>query len=401
MDFRLTEEQEEFKQQVAKFIADNVTPELIEEVRTTLVVGPGPRQWELARKLGDKGWLAPHFPKQYGGLGLSPIYRAIVVDEQMKHLRGRGLVGAAGVGLGVAIDMAGPVILQYAGEEIKEEFLPRIARGEIEFCLGLTEPEAGSDLSRIEMRAVEDGDYFVITGVKRFNSQAHYAQYHWLAARTDPSAVPGYRGLSMFIVDLGLPGITLASLSAMSGTRTNEVFYDEVRVHKRYLVGEKNRGWHYLMHSLDHERVFTLVALQQQFESLLTYVKETSHNGILLSKDRLVRQKLAQVGIELSIARRFNQRVLWLQDQGMPLGTEAAVLKVFASEFMQRMMNSATHILGLYGLLRRDSKYARLEGEFARDFLESIILTVGAGSSEIMRNIIALRGLGLPRGGQS
>jgi len=393
MDFSSTMEQEEFRQKVAELIKRNVSRELISEARSPSDIGLGPKQWAIAQKLGAERWLAPNFPKEYGGLGLSSSYRAIVLDELVRQLGGHGILPAT-AGLPVAVDMAGPVILKYGSKELKDEFLPAIARGEIEFCLGYTEPEAGSDLSRIQIRAVEDGDYFVITGEKIFNSQAHYAQYHWLAVKTDIS-VPRHKGVSMFIVDLSLPGITISPIWTMSGWRTNAVYYDGVRVHKRYLLGEKNRGWYYMMYALDHERAFALTALEQQLEELIAYVKETSYNGIPLSKDPLVRQKLAQMAIELSIARRFNQRVHWLQDQELALGTEAAVLKVFASEFMQRMMNSAMNILGLYGALYRDSKWLKLEGDFALGFLDSFLYKIGAGTSEVMRNIIAIRGLGL------
>jgi hypothetical protein len=296
----------------------------------------------------------------------------------------------------VGVDMAGPVILRHGSEEIKGEFLPRIARGEIEFALGYTEPNAGSDLSRIAIRAVENGDYFVITGKKIFSTQCHYAQYHWLAARTGPD-VPPHKGISMFIVDLKSPGITINPLWEMADTRTNEIFYDEVRVPKRYLVGEKNMGWYYMTEALDLERMLTIGGVEKTFDDLLTYTKNTFRKGAALSEDPLVRHKLADLAIEISIARNLIRQVVWLEDKEIIPSYESAALKLFVSELYQKLGQTGLEILGLYGQLRKSSKYSVLEGRMERFFRASFIITIGAGTSEILRNIIATRGLGLPR----
>ena len=390
MDFSLTEEQEKFKQEVCEFLDREVTEGVIRERESGL--GFGPNSWKLLRRLGAKGWLAPSFPKEYGGLGLSRIYRYIVLEEldyrnALVFIRGLGLVGA---------DMAGPTILHYGNEELKREFLSRLARGEIEFALGYTEPEAGSDLSRIEMRAVERGDEYVISGQKTFNTHCHFAQYHWLCARTDAGA-PRHKGLSMFIVDLKSRGITLKPLWEISGMRTNEVFYDEVRVSKRYLVGEKNRGFYYMASALDLERLITVGGLQRMYDELVAYTKEVSCNGTLLCKNLLVRQKLAELFIEISVTRNFARQVAWLQDKEMPLSYESAALKLFASELHQRVTNTGLQIMGLYGQLQRGSKWVALNGLMEREYRGAFLTTIGGGSSEIMKNVIALRGLGLPR----
>jgi alkylation response protein AidB-like acyl-CoA dehydrogenase len=344
------------------------------------------------RKLGDRKWLAPNYPLEYGGLGLSRIYRYIVQEEldyrnALVIIRGLGLVG---------VDMAGPLILRYGSEEIKREFLPRITSGEIEFALGYTEPNAGSDLSRISMCAVEDGNDFIINGQKTFNTGCHYAQYHWLAARTDPYGIP-YKGISMFIVDLKTPGITINPLWEMADTRTNEVFYDEVRISNRYLVGEKNMGWYYMAEALDLERMIAIGGVEQTFRELLSYIKSTKKNGIPLSKDTLVRQKMADLAIKINIARNFIRQVVWLQDKEIVPNYESAILKLYVSELYQEVAQVGLEILGLYGQLRKGSKYSVLEGIMERFFRASFVITIGGGSSEIMRNIIALRGLGLPK----
>lgn len=390
MDFELTEEQKKFRQEVCAFLDEEITEGVIEESEASL--GFGPYSWELMRKLGAKGWLAPTFPVEYGGLGLSRIYRYIVQQEldyrnALVIVRGLGLVG---------VDMAGPVILRHGSEGIKREFLPRIARGEIELALGYTEPNAGSDLSMIAIRAVEDGDDFIITGQKTFNTACHFAQYHWLAARTGTD-VPSHKGISMFIVDLKTPGITLNPLWEMADTRTNEVFYDEVRVSKRYLVGEKNMGWYYMAKALDLERLITIGGVERTFEELVTYAKNTQKNGAPLSKDPLVRQKLADLAIEINIARDLIRQVVWLQDEEKSPACESATSKLFGSELSQKLAREALEILGPHGQLRKNSKYSVLEGMIERHFRASFVLTIGGGSSEIMRNIIAIRGLGLPR----
>jgi 3-oxocholest-4-en-26-oyl-CoA dehydrogenase alpha subunit len=390
MDFELTEEEKKFRQKLCEFLDKEVTKGVIEESESG--IGYGPHSWELMRKLGAQKWLAPSFPKKYGGLGLPRIYRYIVQREldyrnALVFIRGLGLVG---------VDMAGPMILRYGSEELKREFLPRIARGEIELALGYTEPDAGSDLSRIAMRAIENGDNFIITGQKTFQSHCHFAQYHWLAARTDSDASP-YKGISMFIVDLKTPGITINPLWEMAGLRTNEVFYDDVRVPKRYLVGEKNRGWYYMVSALDLERMITVGNLERVLEELITYTKKTIKNGTPLSKDPLVRQKLADIAIETRVARNLIHRVIWLQDKEIIPKYESSLVKLFVSENFQHVAQGGLEILGLYGQLRKDSKYSVLEGMMESYFRSSFLMTIGGGTSEIMRNIIAVRGLGLPQ----
>ena len=232
MDFRFSKEEEEFRKELGEFLDKELTEEIARQNWEDKGLGPEGR--EFARKLGAKGWLGLGWPKEYGGQGGSPMYEFILVTE----LARRG----AHIPNDIARLMGGPTILRHGSEELKKEFLPRIARGEIEFALGYTEPQAGSDLAALEMRAVEDGDDYIMNGQKMFNTECHYADYHWLAARTDPDA-PRHRGISLFVVDMNSPGITIRPLWTMSGERTNEVFYDNVRVPKRRMVGEKNRGF--------------------------------------------------------------------------------------------------------------------------------------------------------------
>ena len=383
MDFALYKEEEAFCQEVQNFLNKEVTSEVIGEAESGL--GWGPHTWEFIRKLGGKGWLCPSWPKEYGGLGLPPIYRFIIHEELDYY---RALPEATMVGAG----MAGPTIILYGSEEQKEQYLPRIARGEIEFALGYTEPEAGSDLANLQIRAEEANDHYILNGQKLFNTRCHYAQYHWLGARTD-SHVPKHRGISLFIVDLKSPGITIRPLWTLGGVRTNEVFYDNVLVPKKNLVGEKNRGFYYILTALEFERVLSVGGLRRAFEELVKYVREKPP----LNDDTLIRQKIAEIGIEIEVAKLFVYRLAWLQSKRIVANYEAAGLKLFVSELWQRLANSAMEILGLHGQLQRNSEWAPLNGKMERLCRESLFYTFAGGSSEIMRNIIATRGLGLPR----
>ena len=387
MDFKYNEDEERFRKELSEFLDKELTEEICRQNWEDKGLGPEGR--EFARKLAARGWLAPSWLKEYGGQDAPHTYEYILVNE----LARRG----AHVPNDVARLMCGPTILRHGSEELKREFLPRIARGEIEFCLGYTETEAGSDLAAIDMRAVEDGDDYIINGHKIFNTECHYAEYHWLAARTDPD-VPKHRGISLFIVDLKSPGVTVNPMWTMSGERTNEVVYDNVRVPKRMMVGEKNRGFYHIMDALSFERMFVFVTelLYPFFNSIVQYAKETQHNGKPLSKDPVIRQKLAEMAVELEVGSLIQAQAFWMISKGLVPETETSICKIFSSELQQRLLNTAMQILGPYSQLQEGSKWAPLSGKIERNYRSAVMATFGAGSSEILRNIIAIRGLGLP-----
>ena len=388
MEFGFTEEQQRLRAEVRDFVAKEVPPEMIEECKWGRE-GRGYR--ELLPKIGAKGWLCPTWAREYGGLEASHVDQIIIHEDLGYHW-----VFSHEYAIGALI--SGPIILNCGSEELKERFLLPIARGEIEFALGYTEPQAGSDLASLEIRAVEDGDDFILSGQKVFNTGCHLADYHWLLARTDPNATPRYRGFSLMIVDLKSPGITIRPLWTIAGWRTNEVFYDDVRVPKANLVGEKNRGWYYVMSALDLERirVVSLSEVTRCFDEIVNYVSSTKVNGQPLSKEPLVRRRLAQMAIELEVARLLLYRTAWMLDNNLTPNYESALTKTFISELWQRQLDSAMEILGPYGPLRHGSRWSQMDGLMRRFYEEATIVTVGAGTSEICRNIIALRGLGLP-----
>jgi hypothetical protein len=286
--------------------------------------------------------------------------------------------------------MAGPVILRHGNAQQRQEYLPRIANGEIEFTLGYTEPQAGSDLAALDMKAEDKGDHLIISGQKMFNTRAHYSQYHWLACRTEVTT-PKHRGISLFIVDLETPGITIRPIWTVGGVRTNEVFYDGVKVPREAIVGEKNRGFYYILEALDYERISTASGLERDFQEIVDYVKKRGEST------PLERQKLAELAIDLEVSKLFSLRVASMLNNDRIPNYEAAILKAVVSETEQRLVNTAMQILGSYGQLKKGSKWAPTNGKFEWRYRESLEGLITRGTSEIMRNVIAQRGLGLPR----
>jgi len=386
VEFRFTAEEERIAREVHEFIEKERTPELLAETLELGAIYGGSEGRKICQKMGARGWLCPSWPKEYGGLGASELVKLIILDE-MAYMGLPFLFGGA--------SMAGPAILRHGSEELKKEFLPRIASGEVEFALGYTEPQAGSDLASLEMRAEDKGDYFLVNGQKTFNTHCHVADYHYLAVRTDPNA-PRHRGISMLVVDLKSPGITIRPLTTMAGWRTNEVFYDNVEVPKRNLVGELNQGFRYIMTALDFERMVTIGMFRRLFDNLVEYVKEARVDGKPLGKNPIVRQKMAEMAIELEAARLLYYNLGYVLAKGEAATFHSSMEKLFACEVAQRVVRVGMQILGYYGQLQQGSKWAPLQGEMEFQYRWSFLHTIAGGTSEIQRNIIALRGLGLP-----
>jgi alkylation response protein AidB-like acyl-CoA dehydrogenase len=392
MDFGYTKAEEEYKEKLCRFLDKELTEEIARQNWEDLGVGPEAR--EFSYRLVAEGFLGMSWPKEYGGKGLSPVFDYILLDELGKRW-------GAHVPLDIGYTMVGPTILRRGNDEMKKEFIPRIIEGEIEFCLGYTEPNAGSDLASMEMQAVDDGNCYIINGQKTFNTECHYSEYHWLAARTSDVIpdVPRHKGISLFIIDMDSPGITVRPLWTMSGERTNEVFYDNVAVPKNRLVGEENKGFYYMMESIGSERnqVFVPQRLSPILQDLIKYVKETKYNGKTLSEDPLIRDKIAQIAVELEVASVLCDHSRWLEFNDLPMSYEPEITKIFTSELEQKMVDIAMQILGPYSQLTEDSKWAPLRGRISWYYLHSFMTTIGAGTSEVGRNVIAQRGLGLPR----
>ena len=387
MDFSFSEEQEKFRLEVRNFLEEEISLGTFEPNCDVWMTGNSP---EFSRKVAKKGWIGIHWPKEYGGQGRTWTDRLILTEEMLRY-------GAPTACHWFADRQVGRSILTYGTEEQKKEFLPKIIRGEAFFAVGMSEPEAGSDLASLQTRAVEDGDYYVINGQKVWTT-GQFRNYIYLLARTDPNA-PKHKGISEFIVDSNSPGITIHPLVVITGeAEFNEIFFDNLRVHKKYLIGEKNRGFYQVIEQLDYERsgIERLMGNYPLFEAIIQFTKESKQNGKPLSQDPLVRNKLAQLQIEFEVGRLLNYRVALVMDEGRVPNWESAMSKAYSTAFEQHLANVAMEILGPYGQLVSGSKFCPIRGLAARSYLGSKGYSLQGGTTEILKNVLATRGLGLP-----
>ena len=389
MDFTFTPKQEAFRTEVQAFLKEALPADWVGADRAIDEEGFAAGR-EFLKKLAPKHWIAPAWPKEYGGLGLE-LWDQVVFNEEMAYRRAP-LINAPAVGY------LGPSIMIYGSEEQKQQHLSGITSGEVQWCQGYSEPESGSDLASLQMSAVQDGDDFVINGQKIWTSQAHYADWIFLLARSDPEA-PKHRGISYFLIDMKSPGISVRPLVNMANQRGfNEVFFDNVRVPRSGLLGELNRGWYMATTTLDFERssVATTASSRRSLEELTAFI--AASNGSSRIDKTTSRHMLADLWIDLNIGRLMSYRVVTMQAKGLVPNYEASIVKVFNSEYSQRLAQAGLQVLGLHGQLHPDSPHARLAGRFERAYITTVGSTIAAGTSEIQRNIIATRGLGLPRG---
>lgn len=397
MDFTYTKEQEQLRQEVRQFVKKEYTTQAAAEVVSGL--GPGPHMKNLLLKIGAKGWLLPYLPKEEGGLGLSYVDSFVVFDE-LEY----GGIWTLGMPIGltwraVSASIVAPMLKHYGTEHLKKSFLLKLARGEVFFSISYTEPDAGSDTGALKTSAVKDGGFYVINGGKIFNSHGHYADYHLLAARTGPHK---YKGISLFIVDSKTPGISLRTnwvLGGKAGTgrKINEVFFDNVRVPVENLIGEEGKGFYYTATAIDIERVAFTGSLLRLWEELVSYYREKIAGTMSPSKRCNTERRLAVLRLKLEIGRLLGYQIAGLNDQGIIANANASSQKLFMTELAQEIANVGVNCLGLYGLLSPESKWAPLEGKFEILYRDSRVNTVAGGTSDVQRNVTAIRGLGLPR----
>ncbi len=388
MDFHFPPEYEGFRNEIREFARQELPADWGEE---ELDNGGSEAVKAIRKKLAAKGWLTLPWPKEYGGMG-APHLQQMVFNEETAYNRVPATDNA--------ITMLGPILMLEGNEEQKSTFLPPIAGAEVRWAQGYSEPGSGSDLASVQTRAVEDGDDYIINGSKIWTSFAHYSDWIFMLARTDPDA-PKHRGISFFLADMKTPGLTVRPIINMAGIHGfNEVFFDNVRVPKRNLVGELNRGWYVGARLLDFERsgIGRSAGARRTLEELVKFAKETNWNGQTLAKNPTIRNRLADMAIEAEVSRMISYHIGHLQSRGEVFNREASIGKVFGSEMVQRLFQVGISMLGLYGTLARGSKWAPLKGRVERGFLMSFGGTIAAGTSEIQRNVIATRGLGLPRG---
>ena len=398
MNLKLTEEQKALKEQFDDFFREEMknAPSVYHYETILEAMYSTDEGWSFNKymrdKLVKKGWYVMHWPKAYGGDD-APLIEQLLFNESHAYYHAPGIDGF-GVG------MFGPTLMLYASDEQKKRLLPPIAKGEVQYCQGWSEPNAGSDLASLRTMAIKDGEYYVVNGQKIWITAAHRADHMFLLARTDPSQKRG-GGLSVFNVDMTLPGIEVRPIKYMNGVHLyNEVFFTDVRIHESERIGPENQGWGMTRDTMNFERsgAGTYAAVRKTLEKLIEYVKTTKRRGKYLSEDPLVGQKLARLYCDMEAGRALSYQIAWQQEKGNLRFSPAAASesKVFGTELSQRVADFAVEIMGLYGQLEH-SPWAPLDGAMIEGYQASVASVIYAGSNEIQRNIIAWVGLGLPR----
>jgi alkylation response protein AidB-like acyl-CoA dehydrogenase len=396
MDFRDTPEEATFRSEVRQFIRDNLPAGWSPTDGEAMGEPENPEQREFLRgwrkALASRGWIAPHWPKEYGGGGMTQGEQ-FIFNEEMAEAR------APDVG-GFGVTMIGPTLILYGTDEQKKQHLPGITSGDVIWCQGYSEPGSGSDLASLQTRAVRDGDDYVVNGQKIWSSGAHRANWMFMLARTDPEA-PKHRGISMLLLDMKTPGITIQPLVNMAGLHNfNQEYFDNVRVPVSNRVGEENRGWYVGATLLDFERsnIRASISLRHTINEITDLVREAGNSDTATVRmTQSIRAELAERAIEAEIARLISYRIISMQKRGQLPNYEASMNKLFRSEVAQRIAQTGMKAIGLYGNSYRGDRHAPLKARLSTAYLTSVSATIAAGTSEIQRNVIATRGLGLPR----
>ncbi len=391
MDYREDQTIVDFRQEVQTFISDNLPDDWGSRSQ-----GEGYDQqiMQVTRafqsEMAKRRWLTMAWPEEYGGLE-APHSQQMIMAEEMAYHR------APGAGGNMGVQWVGPSLMLYGTDEQKDEYLHGIADAETWWCTLYSEPGSGSDLASLQTRAVKDGDDYVINGQKIWTSGAHVSDWGWLAARTDPDA-PKHKGITMFMLRMDTPGVTVRPLINMAdGHGFNEVFFEDVRIPQTNTVGEVNRGWYHLAVALDFERsgIGAFAGGRRAVEEITQFARDNRH---LLDERPNARYELAERAIEVEVGTYMAYRIAYMQEHGVVANHEASMSKLFGSELGQRIARTGMDLLGLRGNIWSEGPYAALQGRLSRSYVSSVSGTIAAGTSEIQRNIIATRGLGLPRG---
>ncbi len=382
-----SEEQEQLRSELRAYYEQLLTPEV--EAQLAQGHGVGPAMRKVVRQMGEDGWLGIGWPKEYGGQGRSAVEQFIFFDESMR--------AGAPVPM-LTINTVGPTIMNFGSDEMKAEFLPRILKGEIHFCIGYTEPGAGTDLAALQTKAVRDGDEYVINGQKIFTSLAGDADYCWLATRTDPDAKK-HKGISMFVVPMDTPGIKVVPMHLLGDHDINQVYYDDVRLPASALVGGENNGWGLITNQLNHERV-TLCSsgiIERALADTRRWAQETKlADGSRVVDQEWVQVHLARVRARLEFLRLANWQVAWKSTQGQLDVAAASSIKVFGTEFYLEAFRLLFEVIGQQGYLREGAPDSVLKSRLERYYRSLLILTFGGGVNEVQRDLIAVFGLGMP-----
>ncbi|MEJ5255311.1 MAG: acyl-CoA dehydrogenase family protein [Acidimicrobiales bacterium] len=404
MDFEFSQEQLDFLAEVERFLDENDDPEVFDVTRENMAqIVDTPKRRAFMKKLGQKGWLGITWPKEYGGSEGEGVY---------EYLLNEALAARGGPQIGKGVGIIGKTLIAHGSEFLKKKFLPLILENEVEFAVGYSEPNAGSDAAAMKLKAVrheQDGKTgWLLNGQKTWTTSAHFAEWYWLGTRTNPD--DKHHGITLMLVPLDHPNIEIRPIWTMGDERTNEVFINDVFVPDEYVVGEVNKGFQYISQALDLERftMFTFSPIKQRLDLLTDYVRNETRDGKPLKDDPVIRARIARLHTEAEVARVMGLKVVAESVKGEkqtkatgkptpPPTVESSEYKLYATEFSKRLANAAMDIAAPGSQLRVHTEEAPMKGRSESTYRYTVIDTIGGGASEIQKNIIARRGLGLPK----
>jgi alkylation response protein AidB-like acyl-CoA dehydrogenase len=400
VDFEFSKEQQAFVEEVIEFLDEHDDPDVFDLTRENMAqIVDTPKRRAFMASLGERGWLGLTWPEEYGGSAGEGVYEYLLNEQ---------LAGRGGPQIGKGVGIIGKTLIAHGSDFLKQKFLPMILRNEVEFAVGYSEPNAGSDAASMRLKAERTHDRdgnpgWLLNGQKTWTTSAHFAEWYWLGTRTDPDNKHG--GITLMLVPLDQPGITINAIWTMGDERTNEVFIEDVFVPDEYVVGDVGRGFNYISQALDLERftMFTFSPIKQRLDLLCDYVREAKRDGEPMKDDPVVRSKIARLATEAEVARVLGLRVVAASmkvenSKGAPPTLESSQYKLYATEFSRRLANASMDLGGPGSQLRvNTNKDAPMEGRAESTYRYTVIDTIGGGTSEVQKNIIARRGLGLPK----
>jgi alkylation response protein AidB-like acyl-CoA dehydrogenase len=399
VDFDFSPEQRDFQAEVEAFLDEHDDPEVFDLTRENMAqIVDTPKRRAFMRQLGQKGWLGLTWPKEYGGSEGEGVY---------EYLLNEALAGRGGPQIGKGVGIIGKTLIAHGNDFLKEKFLPMILNNDVEFAVGYSEPNAGSDAASMRLKAErteQDGKSgWLLNGQKTWTTSAHFAEWYWLGTRTDPDNK--HRGITLMLVPLDQPGVTIRPIWTMGDERTNEVFIEDVFVPDEYVVGDVNSGFQYISQALDLERftMFTFSPIKQRLDLLCDYVREEEVDGKPLRDDPVVRSQIARLVTEAEVARVLGLRVVAesmkaeKEEGAAPPTVESSQYKLFATEYSRRLANASMDLGAPGTQLRVHTEDAPMKGRAESTYRYTVIDTIGGGTSEVQKNIIARRGLGLPK----
>jgi hypothetical protein len=391
VDFELTDEMQAFKAEVEAFLDEHATPDVADVCRENMAqIVDTPARRAFMKKLSERGWLGMTWPEEYGGKGMEGVYEYILNEALARR-------GAPQIGKGVGI--IGKTLIRHGNDKLKQEFLPKIMNAEVEFAVGYSEPNAGSDAANMQLKAEKVEGGYLLNGQKTWTTSAHFADWYWVGARTDPEKK--HEGISLFLIPMDHEGLEVRGLPTIGDELTNDVFFNDVFVPDDYLVGDEGKGFRYISEALDLERftMFTFSPIEQRLEELIEYVQGETRDGEPLKDEAHIRSTIAQLATRCEVSRVLGLRFVHAARRvdAKPPTLQASEYKLFATSTSQKIANAMVDFAGPGGQYRVHEEGAPMRGRPDMTYRYSVIDTIGGGASEIQKNIIARRGLGLPK----